>query len=302
VQTWLDDLTRAEATLTQVKDPAVRLPLHVGQIKIDPFGQGKPISAAFVFSRTDGLPQEMRQRSESFVINFRRGDVSWLRGYFHILMAGSELLLAVDGKPAFDCSAHLLFEKPQTPYPFLLENRRPFDEVGLRDVPLWTDLLSLLHHITRLEIKEPARCQAALTHLEAAVGQAKEMWKFILAETDDDNVWIPNPKHTGVLGIKVTQEMIDTWLETLDEAEQVLQGKKLIPFWRGKEDGRGLNLRRVFTEPRTFDAFEWAQGTAAVPYLEKGPLTKLADPRMGERLNKAFGGPANVVGFGIWFN
>jgi hypothetical protein len=43
------------------------------------------------------------------------------------------------------------------------------------------------------------------------------------------------------------------------------------------------------------------QGTAATPYLEKGPLTKLADPRTGARLNSAFGGPFNLLGFGFWF-
>ena len=63
-----------------------------------------------------------------------------------------------------------------------------------------------------------------------------------------------------------------------------------------------MNLRRVFTEPRTFEAVDRVQGTAATPYLEKGPLTKLADPHMGERLNKALGGPFNIFGFGFWFN
>lgn len=38
------------------------------------------------------------------------------------------------------------------------------------------------------------------------------------------------------------------------------------------------------------------------PYVEKGPLTKLAEPRLANRLNKAFGGPWNLVGFGFWFN
>ena len=112
----------------------------------------------------------------------------------------------------------------------------------------------------------------------------------------------PHPKQTGVLGVKVTRPMVDAWLETLDEAEQVLQGKKLIPFWRGKPGGRGVNLRRVFTEPRAFDPIEWVQGTAATPYLEEGPLTKLADPAMGRRLSEAFGGPFNVLGYGLWFN
>jgi hypothetical protein len=165
-----------------------------------------------------------------------------------------------------------------------------------------SDVISFFHQMTRLSIKEPARTKAALAHLEAGVVQAKEMWMFILAETDDDHEWIPNPRQTSVVGVKVTQEMIDAWLETLDEAEQVLKGKKLIPFWRGKVGERGVNLRRVFTEPQTFDPIEWVQGTAAAPYLEKGPLTKLADPRMGTRLNNAFGGAFNFIGFGFWFN
>jgi hypothetical protein len=40
------------------------------------------------------------------------------------------------------------------------------------------------------------------------------------------------------------------WLEFLDEAKALLKGEKLIPFWRKGEE-RGINLRRVFTEPRT---------------------------------------------------
>ena len=302
IQTFVDDLVRAEATLAGVKDPAVKLPLHVGRIKIDPFGRGKPVSAAFVFSQADGAPADMAKAAESFVVGFDRGDVCWLRGYCHFLAAWGELLLAVDGQHAFECGAHLLFERPQTPHAFLLEGRRAFDEGALRDVPLMSDVVSFIHQLTRLPVKEPARTKAALAHLEATVANGKEMWKHILAETDDDNEWVPNPKQTGVLGVKVTQPMVDAWLETLDEAEQVLKGKKLLPFWRGKPGGRGVNLRRVFTEPRAFDPVEWVQGTAATPYLEEGALTKLADPAMGRRLSEAFGGPFNVLGYGIWFN
>lgn len=269
--------------------------------KIDPFGQGKPISAAFLFERIEGLPVTSQQ-AKGFVIGFDRGDVNWLRGYCHFLAALGELLLAADGQKAFDCSAHLLFEKVETPHTFLLEGRRAFDENPFENWATISDVISFFHQVIRLPIKEPARTKAALAHLEAGVVQAKELWKFILAETDDDNEWLPNPKQTGVIGVKVTQEMVDVWLETLDEAELILKGQKLIPFWRGEKAERGVNLRRVFAEPQTFDLIEWVQGTAAVPYLEKGPLTKLADPRMGTRLNNAFGGPFNFVAFGFWFN
>jgi len=301
VQSFVADLATVEATLAEVKDPAVKLPLHVGLIKIDPFGQGKPISAAFLFKRVEGL-SVMTQQAKELVIGFDRGDVSWLRGYCHFLAALGEVTLAVDGQRGFECSAHLLFEKVETPHTFLLETRRAFDENPFENVAAISDVISFFHQLMRLPIKEPARTKAALAHLEAGVVQAKELWKFNLAETDDDHEWIPNPKQTGVVGVKVTQEMVDAWLETLDEAEQVLKGKTLIPFWRGNVVERGVNLRRVFTEMQTFDPIEWVQGTAATPYLEKGPLTKFADPRTGIRLNNAFGGPFNFMSFGFWFN
>ena len=41
----------------------------------------------------------------------------------------------------------------------------------------------------------------------------------ILKELDDDCEWFPNPLQTGVVGVKVTQEMDDTWRETLNEVD-----------------------------------------------------------------------------------
>src|SRR5947208_3635435 len=136
VQTYVDDLVKAEATLAEVKDPAVKLPLHVGLLKIDPFGQGKPISAAFLFERVEGGPAEARRLAKNLVIGFDRGDVSWLRGYCHFLAAWGELLLAVDGQKAFECGAYLLFEKVETPHTFLLEKRHAFDEDPLSNRPM----------------------------------------------------------------------------------------------------------------------------------------------------------------------
>ena len=90
--------------------------------------------------------------------------------------------------------------------------------------------------------------------------------------------------------------MIDSWLEFVGEMESLLAGKRLIPFWRGDEK-RGVNLRRVFTEPRTLDLVLWVQGTAATPYLEDGPVTK---KEIWTRLERVFQG--EFIGFAIWFN
>jgi hypothetical protein len=80
----------------------------------------------------------------------------------------------------------------------------------------------------------------------------------------------------------------------LGEFEALLAGRKLIPHWRL---AKGINLRRVFTEPRTFDPVLWMQGSAALPYLEDGELTS------NETWFRIMGLlQGNFLGYAIWFN
>lgn len=305
LQTFVDDVNRAEATLADVKDPNVKLPLHMALIKLDPFGLGTPVNAAFLFQQFDGnIPGGDPEQLAQFVIAFDRGDVSWLRGYCHFLAAWGEVLLAVDGKPLSDCTAHWVFENAVTPHTFLIEDRESFNP----EQPIWNwnrrwfaDWFAGIHLILRLPMKEPERMKVAHGHLESMCRMSREMWTHYKTETDDDNEWIPNPQQTGVVGIPVTDEMVATWLATVEEAELVLQGKRLVPFWRGTQWDRGINLKRVFYEPTDIDIPLWIQGTAATPYLERGPLTKFTNPDMLRRIDRQFGG-LNFIGFGFWFN
>ena len=57
LQTWVNDLNAAEKTLSAIKDPNVKLPLHVGLIKVDLLGIGKPVEARFLLSRA-GVTQQ----------------------------------------------------------------------------------------------------------------------------------------------------------------------------------------------------------------------------------------------------
>ena len=296
LQTILDDLKQVETTLATVKDPQVKLPLPVDQMKVDLFGLRHPVDARMVMSLN--APQ-LPIRPAPFYVAFDRGDVNWLRGYCHIVSAFVEGILAVDTQELFECSAHLFFEKVTTPHTFLLEGERAFSSVTRFDQAMISDVIAFLH-LWRYPVKEPERMLSALSHLEAALGQAREMWKHYQSETDDDREWIPNPRQTGVMGMKITAEMVELWLSTLDEADLILQGKRLVPFWRHGESGTGLNFRRVFTEPKTLDPFLWWQGTAATPYLEKGPLSKLSDRELQTRLNTIFG--SNFFRFAFWVN
>jgi len=300
LQTFVDDLTRAEATLADVNDRDVKLSLHVALIKIDPFGLDKPVNAAFLLTQNG---QRQSGDLAQFVIAFDRGDVSWLRGYCHFLLAWGETLLAIDGRELFECSAHWTFERVETPYSFLVEDRQPLDAN-----PNWmwnqrriADAIATIHLLLKMPLQEPNRLMAAHGHLKSMLQMSRDMWTFYGAETDDDREWIPNPTQTGVLRVPVTSEMQKTWLATVDEAELVLDGKRLVPFWRGADPQRGINLRRVFLELKEIDIPLWIQGTAAAPFLENGETTRFANPETLRRINEQFRG-SNFIGFAFWFN
>jgi hypothetical protein len=298
LQNLNDQLAKAEATLAQVSGP-VRLPLHFGRIRLDLNGDGRAVQDETLwrlFARLNrGMPTNaaMAEQAEQFLIVFDEADVAWLRGYCHLLMALCEVALAHDGQQLFERTAHLFFMNPQTPYPFLAEGRKVFTFGGDVDI---ADLIALVHLIN-LPVTEPKRMTTSLAHLEKVIELSRQNWRELLAETDDDREWIPNPRQTGILpGVRVSEEMVAGWQAFLDEAEAILQGKKLIPFWRG-EPGVGVNLRRAFTDPTTFDLVLWIQGTAAAPYLQQGPLS---EPGTWRRFNEIFNG--QFIGFAIWFN
>jgi hypothetical protein len=301
LQRWTDDLARAEATLAQVDDDAVKLPLHFGQIHLDMTGDGKfdPDERLYrLFAKLTGggrVPANAdADAGKDFLITFDRGDVAWLRGYCHLLMAMSEVYLAHDGQDLFDHTAPLFYAKAKTPFPFL--SRRPVRGEPQLDMNDYLDAIALVH-LVRLPVKEPARMKAALSHLEAMLALSRESWKFIVAEADDDHEWVPNPKQHSVLpNATVSEEMVKGWSDFIGEAESILKGEKLIPFWRPVPE-QGINLKRVFTEPRTLDLVLWVQGTRAAPYLEKGPCTTA---ETWNRFQRIFRG--EFIGFVIWFN
>jgi len=295
LQTLVDDLAAAEKTLAAVESKEVKLPLHFGRIRLDLDGDGaigEEETLWRIYARLNRAMQVSQADAESFVIAFDKADVAWLRGYCHLLMTLSEMVLAYDTHDLFDRTAHLFFEKVNSPFEFLSNGRKLF-EFNQVDV---VDVIAFIH-LLNFPVAEPQRMQSALGHLQQVIALSRVTWSELLAETDDDHEWIPNPKQTGVIpNVRITQEMVDGWYEFLDETEQILQGKKLLPFWRGN-DQRGINFKRVFTEPRKFDLVLWIQGTDIAPYLEAGEVTK---PEVWRRLDRLFRG--EFIGFAVWFN
>ncbi|HEY9713442.1 MAG TPA: hypothetical protein V6C72_08220 [Chroococcales cyanobacterium] len=296
-QTLLDNLTRAETSLSTIQDPEVKVPLHFGMIKMDLNGDGRvEDDETFwkVYAAMTGSSELREKKARDFLIVFDRGDVHWLRGYCHLLSTVCELYLAHDSQEAFERTGHLFFNKTDSPYQFM-RNEKAVMKHGWDEL-LVLDMVALIHLI-HCNVVEPNRMASALRHLEAVVAQSKESWKWIMAETDDDHEWLPNPRQTGVIpNVRVTEEMVSAWLSMMDQAGDILAGKLLLPYWRGDRQ-RGINLRRVFLEPQTFDLVLWVQGTAAVPYLEYGRITSVDS---WTRLPRVFG--QHFPGFALWFN
>ncbi|HZN36564.1 MAG TPA: hypothetical protein VFB80_22195 [Pirellulaceae bacterium] len=300
VEQWLADMQAVEQTLAPIKDREVKLPLHFGLIALDLNGDGQAGGDETLWRiyavLNNGLrlsPEFTPEEVQNFVIAFDYGDVHWLRGYCRLLSAIGEMTLAYDQRSVFDAIAHQLFDNPKgAAIPEELFPRR-------EDRPFESEIADFIAaiHLARFPLKEPQRMQAARKHLLAVVEHSRESWKAIAAETDDDREWIPSSKQKGVIpNVQVSAEMIQGWQSFLGEAEQLLEGKKLVPHWRLVE-GRGVNLKRVFDEPREFDLVMWVHGAAAVPYVEAGPTTQL---ETWTRLNALFGG--QFIGFAFWFN
>jgi hypothetical protein len=294
---FVADLDKADQTLKALDESEVKLQIDLSKVQfdIDRDGTARDEEKLAAFYNTIVLGDRGAASGDADqppVVVFDRGDVAWFRGYGHLLSALVESILTYDMHDLFEHTAHLAFAKPVTPFDFLAKDTRE-GEIGF-----FADLIAGIH-LCHFPLKEPERMKSALAHLEACIALSRETWKLYQAETDDDHEWIPNATQSLFLrerGRVVTREMITGWTEFLDEFEAILAGKKLVPFWRFA-GGKGINLRRVFTEPREFDLVLWVQGTSALPYLEEGPITK---PEVWERLQNTFGG--QFFGFAAWFN
>jgi len=300
-KTLLHDLTTAEATLGRVKDPAVKQRLQFGLIRLDLNGDGRVSEEETLWKvyanltiRNPANRAEMAKLAEEFAITFDKGDCTWLRGYCHLLMALDEFILAHDWEDAFDRTALLFFPKPKTSHDYLIKH---VNEGGLfGDQTQIADAIALIHMI-RFPVSEPKRLLASQKHLQQVITLSKQSWQEIAAETDDVEEWVPNANQVSMLqGTQLTQEMIDGWKQFLDEADQILTGKKLVPHWRLKA-GRGINLDKYFKHSKRFDLVLIMQGTDIGPYLEEGTIT---DPQFWWQMQRLFRG--NFLGFAVWIN
>lgn len=287
-------LAACESELAQVPAGDFGVTLDPLEFHLDYDADGKvgppeslgPLLSQLLSNQPRRRPQGDAGGLPALEIRFDQADVYWLRAYCCLLRAFCEVGLAYDSQLAWDVLAHRVFAGAVVEYPLGDEN---YGEI--------LDLLAGIHNL-RFPLKDPARMEEARGLLLGTIAHSRAMWEAIGVETDNDREWIPSPRQqSAVSPVRMSDEMVETWGAFLDEAEALLKGDVLLPFWRGKNADRGINLRKVFSEPRELDVVLWIHGSQALPYLERGEVTL---PDTWSRFQRVFRG--QFFGFAVWIN
>jgi hypothetical protein len=279
-------------------DFGVAVDLRKLGIDLDEDGRIDPLleSAAAImasFNNSGDAPD-----ASPLVFRFDRADGYWLQGYANFLMAQADFWLAHDFRQAFDESFHMLFPKAKLPMQDALV---PLEDGGSSIFSSeWrlADFVSFVHLIN-WPVAEPERRKAARNELLEMIRLSREDWKAIRAETDNDREWVPGPQQPGanqLTGLEVTEEQVRAWHAALEMAQDLLEGRRLLPHFRFAD--KGVNMKRFFEDPRTFDLVLSITGPGVVPYMERGPMLT-SEEWWG--LQSQFGG-AGLMTFALWFN
>ncbi|MBZ9962328.1 hypothetical protein [Mesorhizobium sp. BR1-1-2] len=298
-----DRLEKSAATLGSVPadaDIGIVIDLtHVG-IDLDEDGTIAPdesIAAIMASLSRGGVAPD--DAGPALTFRFDRADGYWLQGYAEFLMAQADFWLAHDFRSTFDGSFHMLFPRAKLPLQDILVP--PAGDMGSSIFSSeWriADFISLVH-LVNWPVVEAERRQAARRHLLEMIRLSREDWKAIRAETDNDREWLPGPHQKGenpLTGLEVGEQQVAAWLATLTMAEDLLEGRVLLPHFR--ITGKGINMKRFFDEPKPFDLVLSITGPAIAPYLESGTILTSDD---FDQIQSEFGG-GGFLTFALWFN
>jgi hypothetical protein len=282
---FIRDMASAESVLARITDDRVKLPIRLADIRLDLAGDGRGDQQLLdVLKKLMGRDLALLKENPDFLVCFDRGDVAWFRAYCHLLSAMLDFYLAFDTEQLFNLTAKDMFPRVKNGFKGTEEERNRL----------------MFESIFTLKIKEPARLSRFRKHMLKVCELNRETWRFIRAERDDDHEWLPNPKQKGALGLRVTDTMIDAWLDMVDELEAFLEGKKLLPLNSlGFTGEKGLNIKKVLENPPAeIDVQTLLRDGPAAVYLETG---QKIDLNILTRVASVFDDPVRVA-YAMWFN
>jgi hypothetical protein len=225
--------------------------------------------------------QDRDPAAPPLTIRFDAADAAWLTAYTHVMSGVANTILAYDPAASIDRvlatkAAFGLTPPPEYPSYF--------------DFETFADAFAMVEGAMNQQ-PDATRAKAAKDHFLSMITENRRFWTLVALETDNDREWVPNDKQASALGLTLPAGTGDTWLGVLADGEALLQGRLLIPYWRGP-DGQGINLGRMFDDPAPMSITGWFQGWAAVPYLEQGPVVNPTSLRQFEGL---MGGNAGLM-------
>lgn len=272
----LADLDRARETLDAVdagSEASLRLDLGDVWFDVNDNGVREPeeglanIAAGVLMLRPDlTLP----------AVRFDVADAAWASAYTHLLSAVAEVVLAFDPAPqvARVAAASRAMRDLGAPSPFANAIDMQFGgEI---------DLAASIYFSLQTQ-PDGARTRAARQHLLDMVAANRAFWNRVASETDNDAEWIPNDRQISAIGLEFPEGLAARWMAVLDDAEALLRGEKLIPFWRMRT-GAGINLRRLMDDPPPVDIAEWLHGAGLLPFAEAGERVSPENWALFERL------------------
>lgn len=270
------DLMRAEATLAAITNDEVKLRLRLNKVAFDFSGTSENQTTLLDLMTTMNQgPLEFTKNNPEFRIHFDRGDVAWLRAYCHLLSAMVQGYRSVDEAAGFEDRVGRVFPKIEETGTEIPEGYVPF-----------------------LEVVDAPRLRRMRLHLIAVCELNRETWQFIRRETDDDFEWLSHPGQVDQLGLPLTDERIDTWLEMMAQWEGLLKGERLLSrsllnmVTSVKQEG-GLNLKKVLDDPPVdlLNMERIAEDGIDPKYLEDEEGREVFDFRAIGAMINAFNGP-----------
>ena len=216
-------------------------------------------------------------------VRFDTADAKWLSAYAHLLSGISDAVVALH--PSERVAEVLADVQKLDAF-----GRMPEDYYGFIDI---TDYVTAF--IAGMETQpDVALSRSAHAHFLAMIQDNRVFWSRVAAETDDTAEWIPNAQQTSALPLPFPPETAEVWGEVLTEAEEVLEGKRLIAHWRF--DGQaGVNLAKFMQDPPELDLIGMIQGRTFLPYLERGPVMDGASLNRFERMLQGDAGLYMVI-------
>lgn len=221
------------------------------------------------------------------VVRFDTADAEWLAAYVHVIAGMAELTLSLDPTPAIER---------------VTEGRAGLEAIGGVQPDFFSgrDDLPDMIAATLLTLRgtpDAERTRAAHGHFLSMIAHNRAFWSEVGEERDNNREWLPNAQQSSAFGVEVSAEMAAGWQGVLMEIEQILNGERLVPYWRVGRPDVGLNIEKLLREPGDMDLILWIQGSAAVPYLEEG---EVADLESWERFTRMTRGDGLM--FAVWFN